>query len=75
MLLCRRTERLHPTQEVRTVNRLKTAGAAALIIVALGIAGCEQSDPLDDPLMDPDMTMPMPGGTDPGGGGDEPAGS
>jgi cold shock protein len=36
---------------------------------------CEQSDPLDDPLMDPDMTMPMPGGTDPGGGGDEPAGS
>jgi hypothetical protein len=37
------------------VNRLKTAGAAVLIVLALAIAGCEQSDPVDDPLME---TMP-----------------
>jgi hypothetical protein len=46
------------------VNRLKAAGAAVLIVVALAIAGCEQSDPVDDPLMDPDATMPMPGTTE-----------
>jgi hypothetical protein len=57
------------------VNRLKAAGAAALLVLALGIVGCEQSDPLDDPLMDPDATMPMPGATEPGDAGDDPAGS
>jgi hypothetical protein len=53
------------------MNRWKTGGVAALMVLALAIAGCDQQDsePLDDALTSPSMDMTMPtddAGTSPG---------
>ena len=65
------------------MNRWKMRGAAAMAVLALAIAGCQQetTDPADDGLTSPDMSMPAttddagmsPGTTDGGDLGTSPS--
>ena len=54
------------------MNRWKMRGAAAMAVLALAIAGCQQetTDPADDGLTSPSMDMSMPATTDDAGATD-----
>ena len=49
------------------MNRWKTGGVAALMVLALAIAGCDQqTDTQDDALTSPSIDITVPGTTSPG---------